>query len=204
MAARPSKESRGVDSHTELNGEAAPNSGERLKIHDVQNIGKTHINPTIVEKMANVNKQSTKENMMDLRESVKETASDSGIHMEEVNKKKQKFNFDPSYLWNSVSVYKKGNSQVVKNYAASVTKIEEGGKKLDRIDKNFNLKESYLGNQRRGKLITDKNQDINTAMVDTEFGNEVAVSHLVGPMGSKKMNKYIDYETNHNELNDRS
>jgi hypothetical protein len=204
MAARPAKESRSTDAHTELDGEQNTNSGEKLKIQNVQNIGKTIINPTIVEKMSNINKRTTKENMMDLRNSVKETAETTGIHMEETNKKKQNFDFDPSYLWNSISVYKKGNSQVVKNYKAAVSKIEVGGKQLDRIDKNFNLKESYTGNQRRGKISTDKIQDINTARVDNDFGDEVAVSHMVGPMGSKKMNKYMDYEPIHNDLNDRS
>ena len=202
MESRPSKETRTSDAHTKLNGEQKPTSGEKLKIHDVKNIEKTHINPTIVEKMANVNKQFTKENMMDLRESVKESADISGVHIEDINQKKPEYTIDPAFLWNSIAVYKKGDSQVVKNYEASVTKIEEGGKKLEKIDKNVNMKESKIGNQRRGKILTDKNQTIDTSEIDNEFGREVARSHMVGPMGNKKMHKFMDSDTNHGDMND--
>lgn len=202
MEARPSKETRSTDAHTDLKGEQKPTSGERLKIHDVKNIEKTHINPTIVEKMTNVNRQRTKENMMDLQESVKESAELSGVHMEYANQKMPEFNIDPLYLWNSVANYKKGNSQTVKNYEAAVSVIEEGGKKLEKIDKDIDLEESKTGDQRRGRLLTDKNQNINTAEVDNDFGREVARSHMVGPMGSKIMRKHMDGDTNHNTMND--
>lgn len=204
MESKQSKESRGSDPHTEINGEQKPTSGKKLLIKDVQNITKTHIDTTIVEKFGNINRQLTKENVMDLRESVKESATDNGIYHEIKNTKKNNDEFNPSFLWKSNSDFIKGTSTSVKNYKAVVSKIEEGGKKLDRIDKDFRLKESYAGNQRRGKLITDKNQDINTSAIDNEFGAEVTRAHLVGPMGNKKMRKFMERDIEHNEMNDRS
>jgi hypothetical protein len=204
MESKKSKESRGYDPHTELNGEQKTLSGKKLLFNSKQNITKTHITPTVAENISNVNKKMSKKNEMDLRESVRESASDNGIYHETQNAKKSNAEFNPSLLWKSSANHTQGTSASVKNYKAAVNKIEEGGKKLERIDKNFMLGESHLGNQRRGKLLTDKNQDINTAMTDNEFGVEVARAHLIGPMGSKKMRKFMTRDIEHNEMNDRS
>jgi hypothetical protein len=202
MLNRPTEETRSVDAHTILKGEQKPTSGEKLKIHDVKNIEKTYINPTIVEKMSNINRQAKKETKDDLRSDIQKSANDKGVYMIENNKKKNVLKVDPSSLWNTVSVYKKGKSLSVKNYKAAATKIEEGGKKLEKISKNIDFQESYTGNQRRGKLDITQNQNINTSHIDNDYGREVERSHLVGPMGSKYMNSYMDIDTDHNDIND--
>ena len=61
---------------------------------------------------------------------------------------------------------------------------------------------SIIGNQRRGKLLIEKSQDVNTALTDNDYGREVERSHLVGPMGSKYMNKFMDTDTDQNDIND--
>lgn len=201
MQARPTKETRTEDAHTDLNGEQAPSSGSKLMLHDVKNIEKTHINPTIVEKMSNINKRTTKKSKDDLRKSIHQSAEDMGVYRTYNNKKTVQIS-DPSILWKSISAYKKGESKTVKNYKAAVRQIEEGGKKLERVDKNIDFKDSIIGNQRRGKLLIEKSQDVNTALIDNDYGSEVVRSHLVGPMGSKYMNKFMDTDTDQNDIND--
>lgn len=202
MLNRPTKETRATDAHTTLKGEQKPTSGEKLMIHDVKNIEKTHINPTIVEKMSSINKQTTKQTKDDLRNDIQKSADDNGVYMIENNKKKPVLEVDPSALWNTISVYKKGKSMSVKNYRTAASKIEEGGKKLEKISKEIDFQESYTGKQRRGKLDIDQNQNINTAQIDNEYGREVERAHLVGPLGSKYMNTYMECDTDHNDIND--
>lgn len=201
ITARPTKETRVEDSHTALKGEQTPTSGEKLMIHDVKNIEKTHINPTIVEKMSNINKQMNTQKTDDLRNSIKKSADDNGVYMAMDNKQVTK-KFDPTTLWKSIAAYKKGISQSVKNYKAAVTKIEEGGKKLDKISKDIDFKESFTREQRRGKLDITQNQNINTSKTDNDYGREVERAHLVGPLGSKYMNSYMECDTDHNNIND--
>jgi hypothetical protein len=202
MVNRPTAETRAADAHGLLNGEQKPTSGEKLIIHDVKNIEKTYINPTIVEKMSNVNKQATKEIKDDLRNDIKKSVDDHGIYMVEDNKKRNVLDINPLSLWNSLTVYTKGKSMSVKNYKAAAMKIEEGGKKLEKISKDIDFKESYTGNQRRGKLDISKNQDINTSKVDNDYGREVERAHLVGPLGNKYMTPHMECDTDQNDIND--
>lgn len=201
MQARPTKETRVEDAHNTLHGEQAPTSGGKLMIHDVKNIEKTHINPTIVEKMGSVNKRTTKQSKDDLRNAIYQSAEDHGVYRTTGNKKKT-HTIDPSVLWKSTADYTKGQSKNVKNYKAVVRKIEEGGKKIDKIDKNISFDESITGNQRRGKLGIEKSQDVNTSLIDNDYGREVERSHLVGPIGTKYMNNFMDTDTDHNDIND--
>lgn len=198
---RPSYESRTTDPHTLIKGELAPTSGEKLLIQDVKTIEKTHINPTIVEKMSNVNRQNTLEKKDDLRNAIKKSADDKGIYMTEINKQNIT-TFDPSSLWSTISIYNKGKSLSVNNYKTATKKIEEGGKKLDKLSKDINFKESYTHDQRRGKLNINKNQNVNTSKIDNDYGIEVERNHLVGPLGTKYMTKYIDRDNEHNSIND--
>ena len=202
MTNRPTKETRTEDAHTTLKGEQKPTSGEKLKIHDDNVIEKTHINPTVVEKMSNVNKKAIKEKKDDLRNDIKKSVEDDGIYMTEDNKKRNIKEFDPHALWNSIAKYTKGKSMSVKNYKTVVKKLEEGGKKLEKVSDDMDFQESYTGNQRRGKLDTAKNQDVNTAKIDNDYGREVERAHLVGPMGNKYMTPHMECDTDHNNIND--
>ena len=202
MANRPTKETRTEDAHTTLKGEQKPTSGEKLKIHDDNVIEKTHINPTIVEKMSNVNKKAIKEKKDDLRNDIKKSVEDDGIYMTEDNKKRNIKEFDPHALWNSIAQYTKGKSMKVRNYKTVVKKLEEGGKKLEKVSDDIDFQESYTGNQRRGKLEIIKNQDVNTAKIDNDYGREVERAHLVGPMGNKYMTPHMECDTDHNDIND--
>lgn len=199
---RPTKESQPSTPHTQIKGEMKPVSGERLMIHDVKNIEKSYINPTIVEKMSNVNRQTKKEQKDDLRTSIKKSADDYGIYMEDDTKKTVK-DFDPAAIWNSISMYKKGESMNVKNYKAAVTTIEEGGTKLNKISKAIDFKESKGNEQRRGKLNSDNNANMKKARLDNDYGREVERAHLVGPLGSKYLNSYMDRDSEFNDINDR-
>ena len=202
MMNRPTLETQTAAPHTLLNGEQKTTSGEKLLIHDVKNIEKTHINPTIVEKMSNINRQASKDKKDDLRKDIQKSADDHGMYMEDTNQVKRPTKIDPTALWNSISVYKKGKSMSVKNYQAAVSKIEEGGKKLEKISKDIHFQESYVGNQRRGKLDIVQNQNINTAQIDNDYGREVERAHLVGPLGNKYMNPHMECDTDHNDIND--
>lgn len=201
MANRPTKETQDETPNAKINGELKNVSGERLIIHDVKTIEKTHINPTIVEKMSSINRNSIREKKDDLRNSIKKSTEDKGIYLEDVNVKK-KDKYDTKALWNSLNGIKKGESFVVKNFKAAVTKIEEGGKKLEKISKDIDFKESYKTNQRRGKIDSAKSMTTDSTKIDNDFGREVARAHLTGPMGSKYMNKYMDNDTDHNDIND--
>jgi hypothetical protein len=202
IAKRQSKESQDETPHSLLKGEIKPSSGKKLIIHDVKNIEKTHINPTIVEKMSNINRQTIKKSSDDLRNSIKQSSEDFGIYIEDITQKKVNTT-DPSTLWNSLIMYKKGKSKVVNNYKIAVHKVESGGQKLKKISKDIDFKESYLTNQRKGKFDS-KSMDRQSTKIDNDYGKETIASHMVGSMGSKYMTSYMDTDSDIGELNDVS
>lgn len=203
MAVRPSKETRSMSAHTSLDGNVKNKSGKSLYKHDSNVIEKTYINPTIVEKMSNVNRRLNNKITDDLRDSIKKSAADKGIYMSEANTKKVN-KTDQSAIWGGITLHEHGTSKQVKNYKSAVKAIEDnGGKKLKKMHNSANFKESYKTNQRRGRLDKDM-MTTKSAKVDNEFGKEVTNRHLVGPMGSKYMNKYMLADTVHGELDDLS
>jgi hypothetical protein len=198
MVNRPTNESQDETPHTQLNGEVSNTSGEKLIIKEVTNMGKTHINPTIVEKMSNINRLQTKHSKDDLRNAIKKSADDRGIYMEDINVKRVE-KMEPGAIWNSLGVYKKGESKSVKNYKMAVKKMISGGKVMDKVSKDIDFKESYKTNQRRGKLDSKK-MNVNSTNIDNEYGREVERSHRTGPLGSKYMTAYIKDERAINDL----
>jgi len=202
VISRQTKETRSVDAHAELNGDQKPTSGKKLMIHDVKNIEKTIINQEIADKISSVNKRMTKTKKNDLRKDIQKSVDENGVYISIGNKKKGPSEVDPKAMWNSIAVYKKGDSLNVKNYKAASSKIEEGGKKLERVVIDDDFKESYVGNQRRGELTVAKNQNVNTSQIDNDYGREVERSHMVGPLGSKYMTSHMECDTDQNDIND--
>jgi hypothetical protein len=200
MANRPTKESQDETPHTLLKGEVTNTSGEKLIIRDVTNMGKTIMNPTIVEKMSNINRANVKHSTDDLRNSIQKSTVDKGIYIEDFNTKRVK-TIDPKAVWNSLIVYKKGESKVVKNYKSAVKKMISGGKVMDKVSKDIDFKESYKTNQRRGKFDSKK-MNINSTNTDNKYGIEAEGSNIAGPMGSKYMTGYIKDERDINDLDD--
>jgi hypothetical protein len=98
-------------------------------------------------------------------------------------------------------VYKKGKSKSVKNYKMAVKKMISGGKVMDKVSKDIDFKESYMANQRRGKLDSKK-MNVNSTNIDNDYGREVERSHMTGPLGSKYMTAHIKDERDINELDD--
>ena len=106
-------------------------------------------------------------------------------------------------MWNSINYYHKGKSINALNYKMAVAKIEEGGKKIEKVSvEPRTFVNSRIGKQRRGKLEINSNANVNTSEIDNDYGREVSRSHLVGPLGSKYLNMHMECDTEHNNIND--
>lgn len=199
MAKRPTKETQGPTAHDTLKGDMAPTSGEKLLLHDAPTISKTNINTTIFEKMGQATKKTVKHKKDDLRNAIEKTAKQEGLFMEENNKKKKKKSFDPSILWDSITVFRKGDEKAVANYK-TIKKTK--GHNLDRIVKHQFERDSYARGQNNGlqrKNVVHKSKE---ARHDNDFGQEGVHTRHIGGMQSKYMNTYMDREDSSNVIND--
>lgn len=205
MNYRPSIQTKSVSAHTKINGEVMPKSGEHLLNHDDQVINKTRINTTIFEKMGLINKNFTKQQKDDLRNSIKQTAKSKNIFITESNKKQNNVNLDKNkLLWDSESLHKRGGEKTIMNYKAAASINDMTGHNKEKLDKiNFKT-DSYKNNQRRGGRV-DKSSinNLYTGEIDNDFGRDDSVTKtLDGGIGNKYMNEYIDRDGNRNEMND--
>jgi len=205
MNYRPAIETQAISAHTKIGGELAPKSGEHLLKHDDQVINKTRINTTIFEKMGLINKDSTRQQKDDLRNSIKQTAKNKNLFVTETNKQQKKFDSDGNkLLWDSETLHNKGVEKAIMNYKAAASINDMRGHTKEKIDKIKFKSDSYKTNQRSGGR-TDKSSinNLYTGEIDNDFGrDDVVTKTLDGGIGSKYMNKYMDRDGNETEMND--
>ena len=199
MLNRPSLETRTEDANTKLKGEVKSSNKTRKHKHS-SNIKKTVINPEIIEKISSVTSKTIKKKDSDLRDFIDQSAANDNLYITKNNTKSVKKS-DQETLWNTDADYQKGDSKKINNYKAIVHAVENSGKKLEMVDESAEFAKSFKTEQRRGKLDTS-NKSTKNSEIDNIYGKEVTRAHLTGPMGSKYMNKYIDTDTNNNEIND--
>lgn len=203
MAARPTSESQSETAHAALNGDVTNKSGERLLIKDTTIMGKTNINTTIYESMPGVNKTMTQTQKDDLRNAIQQTATDSGLYQEETNKKKREAPSDPTILWESIALFKKGDSKSVKNYKAGKQSNDKHNK--ERIHKDVFERDSYTTDHRTQQLKSNvvHKKTITKDEVEYGNGNDMVGSQLVGGLGTKYMRKFMSSDSDFNDINDR-
>jgi len=199
MKKRPTKESQDETAHSQLKSEVTTKSGEHILLHDAPIIGKTKIHSTVFEKMGLVNKQLTKQQKSDLRDSIKHSASNSNLYNETVNKKQKNNVNDTKMKWQSNAIFKKGEEKTIMNYKKAKKDVK--GNNLQKINKHQFKTDSFVGNQRRGEINTKVIHGKNVK-IDNKFGREGVKTRNVGGMGSKYMNSYIKHDNLENEVND--
>lgn len=196
---RPTTETRIADPNTLIKNEQVDKGGNRIHKFTT-NMNKTVINPEILERIASTTLKTNKVKNDDLRDYIKQSATDNNLYLSKSNTNAVKKS-DQETLWNSAANYNKGTSKKIKNYKLAVQNLETTGKKLEMIDVNVGFNQSDVSNQRRGKLDTS-NTSTKNGNIDNEFGREVTRKHLTGPIGPKYMVKYIDNDTVSNDIND--
>jgi len=179
---RETKETRTPNAHENIEGMQNNKSGEIMLKHDEMKINKCIINTSIFEKIAQANKAVTKQQKDDLRKQIENSVKKSEIHAESKNKLKQKYNPDSNSLWNSLSVFKKGNSQEIINYKKMIEQNQISKKnKVDKIKFND---ESYTRNQKMNNVIKKQIQKGDTINTD-KYGKEGVFTRNIGGMGNK-------------------
>ena len=149
--------------------------------------------------MGLVNKQLTKQQKSDLRDSIKHSASNSNLYNETVNKKQKNNVNDTKMKWQSNAIFKKGEEKTIMNYKKAKKDVK--GNNLQKINKHQFKTDSFVGNQRRGEINTKVIHGKNVK-IDNKFGREGVKTRNVGGMGSKYMNSYIKHDNLENEVND--
>ena len=205
MNYRPAIETQPTSAHTKLDGEIIPKAGEHLLKRDDQVINKTKIHTTIFEKMGLINKDFTKRQKDDLRNSIKQTAKNKSLFISESNKKQRNIDTDKNkLLWDSESLYKKGSEKTIMNYKAASSMNDMIGHTKEKVDKIKFKNDSYKTNQRSGGRV-DKSSinNLYTGEIDNDFGRDDSLTKtLDGGVGSKYMNEYIDRDGNRSDMND--
>ena len=201
MAKRPYIASQGLSDHTKLNGEQAPTAGEKMLLHDIQNIGKTDIKTTIYEKMGQATRKSNKETKSDLRNSIEQTAKRDLFTIESQNKEKHKPNFALNKLWESIPIFKKGEEKQIVNYTTAKKTIE--GHNLERLSMPDFKDDSKYNTQRRGRLNKSIIHKFNETIQDNKFGKEGVHTKSTGGMQGKYMTPYMETDTQNHDINDR-
>lgn len=202
MEKRPTSETQPAAPHAEIDGAVAPKSGERLLKHDDQVILKSRIDTTIFEKMGLVNKKQTEQQKSDLRDAIEETAKKDNLYMTEKNKKQKIQSKDAGKnLWDSLAIYKKGNSKTIMNYKAAAKGVS--GHNLQKLGKVNFEHDSRRSDQRRGRLDTITKSKKGVGKIDNDFGRDDAIAKFTGGMGSKYMTPHIEEDGLRNDVNDR-
>jgi hypothetical protein len=201
MANRETFETRTKSAHTALDGESAPTA--RVMKHDENNIEKTIINPVVFETMGRINQKSKKRDVSDLRNSIKQTASNSNLYMVEKNVARCNGAPDNSILWKSIAKFKKGKEKKIFQYKAAVRGVNSHN--MERLSKDDEFKgNSHITDQRRGNIDNVNIQQVGGTNLDADFAVERVRSKSVGPMGKKYMNEYHDRDGVVNDINDRT
>jgi hypothetical protein len=175
-------------------------SGERLEIKTEQKLGKSIINPIIFDFMTNTNKRMADAEIKNLRDKIEQTAIKSGIYIEEQNSTKLTEPASNSLMWQSHHNQTKGDDKKVFQYKAPVKSNLSNN--ITNIDGEDYKSQSYQGNQRKINNDPIEIQNIDSTEYDGSIGRDDSVTKLVGPVGTKYMQKYHERDHVQNNIND--
>lgn len=201
MAKRPSMQTQDETAHSKLKGVQTNKSGDMLFLHDAPVINKTNISTTVFDKITRVNKNFKKLKEDDLRSVVEQDAKLDYVDRENVNQKATERSKDPGILWDSIAVFNKGKSKSVVNYGAVANSRK--GNDLDKLSDVKFKDMSKTSGQRAGRMDIETISKHHISNIDNTFGRDDLNTKLVGPLGTKKMRKYMEEDEKKNDINDR-
>lgn len=203
MAVRDAEVSQDASAHDQLGGEQGQHiTGAMTMQLDSDRVGKTVVDPFIIEYMSSINRKMTPREVDDLRASVLQSVEYKGIMVQQSNKKSVN-DYNNELLWKSGANFERGTSMKTANY-----------KKLKPLpvakDQNVYDFESYKRSQktqgqRRGNVQNPDlyNMDVLEYDQDTSIGSEVVGTKTIGRRGNKYMNNYMDRgDTDKSEMSD--
>lgn len=169
---------------------------------DRNKMDKVVIDPFIIDYMASINRKMTPREIKDLRESIKQSAAFTGILINQGNKRvKGMSEKNNELLWESTANFERGTSMKVANFKILVGKA---GPKNQAAHAFEGYKtDGKVSGQRRGNLKTPELYNMKVVEYDQDAGMEAVGTKIVGGMGNKYMNHYINNdEQNYDTLDE--
>lgn len=200
MAVRDTDESQETTAHGQLAGEQTQHvTGAMTMQLDSDRVGKTIVDPFIIEYMASVNRKMTPREVDDLRSSVLQSVECNGLMVQQSNKKYNN-DYNNELLWQSGANFERGSSMKTANYK----KLKPLPLAKNQNDYDFEAykRSQKTQGQRRGNVQNPDLYNMDVLEYDQEqcMGNEVTGTKQVGRRGSKYMTGYLDKENNSNNM----
>lgn len=196
------KESRAADPHALIQGERINQNG--VLTYDGSSgtrISAAVINPIIIEKMASVNRTMKEREVSDLREAIQQSAADQGVYLQDGNRSA---NLDllgdtVEAKHKSMADFEAGEEKQVAQYDRVV--LPSGKSKMNGMSG-----EAYGGvsakNDQRSQVKFYSKQDVDSTVIDNQFGVEREIHKGTAGLGSKYTMR--SHQTDHltSEMND--
>lgn len=200
---RPTNTTASAPSNLLHNNSIISRTGSRLIQKLDPKYGKVSVNPVIIEFMSSVNHKIAPRKQKDLRNNIKQSATESGIFVMEKSSKnaKNKSIHDTNLLQNreAIDTHEKFESKKVHQYTTKQLNTDQLHD-MTNFEK-YKHKSAQIG-QHRGLLDKKVAVVANNTEGDIRFRTNDTKNSFKAPMGTKYTTRYINKDHSTNSIND--